>query len=543
MIASSCRNKVVARAGSAASAGAWRHVGNIVRPLLMAAVLSGAYLPNVTRAQELSKPAAPMAARVKALIPDLEAYIESAMKAYDLPGLAIGIVTGDRLVYARGFGVRSKAGGAPVDTRTAFQIGSLTKGFLATTMAIMVDRGKVHWDDRVVDLYPAFQLQDAWVTREFRIFDLMAQRSGLRPLVNDVVGLLGYAEPTMIRSLRDVEPVSSFRTTFAYTNVTHLLTGRIVASLAGTPDWNAVAQRELLDPLGMAETSFTAEAMKAAANRAEGHRWTPDGTSEVSVEPLFPYGLGAAGNINSTLEDMARWLRLQLANGSFEGRRIVSPDSLAYTRLPKVAVEDKVSYAMGWYVARTRNGSIVWHDGDTNSYGAFLGMLPDRDVGVIVLTNEGNRGLPAAIGMWALDRLLDNPAVDYIADTLKQAKSEFASFEKLFDKPANPRPFPALAPLAGSVASPVFGKGVLRPEGEALVLEFKGTGAELALAPWDGDVFTVSMLPRGRFAPMVANMGDRLRGFAQFESGKDGKLGALRLTFAADGQAYEFSRD
>jgi CubicO group peptidase (beta-lactamase class C family) len=542
MIASSCR-KVVARAGSAATAGAWRHARGIVRALLMAAVLSGAYLPSVTRAEELSKPPAPMEARVRALTPDLEAYIRSGMKAYDLPGLAIGIVTGDRLVYAKGFGVRSKAGGAPVDTRTAFQIGSLTKGFLATTMAIIVDRGKVHWDDRVVDLYPAFQLQDAWVTREFRIFDLMAQRSGLRPLVNDVVALLGYAEPAVIRSLLYVEPVSSFRTTFAYTNVTHLLTGRIVASLAGAPDWNAVAQRELLDPLGMAETSFTAEAMKAAANRAEGYRWTPDGTIEVPFEPLFPYAFSAAGNINSTLEDMARWVRLQLGNGSFEGRRIVSPDSLAYTRLTKVAVEDKVSYAMGWYVARTRNGSIVWHDGDTNSSGAFLGMLPDRDVGVIVLTNEGNRGLPVAIGMWALDRLLDNPAVDYIADTLKLAKSEFASFEKLFAKPANPRPFPSLAPLAGSFGSPVFGKAVLRQEGETLVLELKDTGAELALAPWDGDVFTFRMLPRGRFAPMVANMGDRLRGFAQFESGKDGKLGVLRLTFAADGQAYEFRLD
>jgi hypothetical protein len=192
---------------------------------------------------------------------------------------------------------------------------------------------------------------------------------------------------------------------------------------------------------------------------------------------------------------------------------------------------------------RTRNGSIIWHDGDTNGFGSFLGMLPDRDVGVIVLTNEGNRGLPVAIGMWALDRLLDNPAVDYIAETLKQATSAYASFEGLFAKPANPRPFPALAPLAGNVASPLFGKGALRVEGDTLVLELKETGAELELAPWDGDGFTVRALPRGRFAPMVANIGDLLRGFAQFESGKDGKLGALRLTFASDGQGYEFSRE
>ena len=100
---------------------------------------------------------------------------------FDVPGLAIGIVAGDKLVYSKGFGVRSKSGGVPVDRRTIFQIGSTTKAFLAATEAIMVDRGKLRWDDRVVDLDPDFQLKDPWVTREFRVFDLLAQRSGLPP--------------------------------------------------------------------------------------------------------------------------------------------------------------------------------------------------------------------------------------------------------------------------------------------------------------------------------------------------------------------------
>ena len=100
-------------------------------------------------------------------------------------------------------------------------------------MAIMVDRGKLHWDDRVVDLDPEFQLKDPWVTREFRVFDLLAQRSGLPPYANDVLGMFGFDEAAMIRSLRHVEPVSSFRSTFAYTNITHLLAGRIVAEAAG----------------------------------------------------------------------------------------------------------------------------------------------------------------------------------------------------------------------------------------------------------------------------------------------------------------------
>src|SRR3977135_2675687 len=491
---------------------------------------------NAARAQEPTKSAAPIEARISALIPDLEAYIRSGMKAYDVPGVAVGIVTGDRLVYAKGFGVRSKSGGALVDPRTVFQIGSLTKGFLAATMAIMVDRGKLNWDDRVVDLHPGFQLKDPWVTREFRAFDLVAQRSGLPPQVNHLLGLSGYPEPALIRSLRHVEPVSSFRTTFAYTNVTHLLAGRIVSDLAGAPDWSAVARRELLDPLRMTETSFTAEAIRAAANHAEGHRWTPDGAIEVPFEPLFPYGFGAAGNLNSTVEDLARWVRLQLGHGSFEGRRIVSAERLAHLRRPKVAVDDDTAYAMGWYLTRTPNGTIIWHYGATNGFGAFSGLLPERDVGVIVLSNAANMGLPDALGTWALDRLLDNHPVDYVADALKGAKDHFATLDKLFARPASPRPFPALAPPAAALASPAFGKAVLRPDGDALVLELKETGAELALTPWDGEVFTFRLLPRGRFAAVVASMGERPSGFAQFEVGQDGKLGGLRLT-ADDAQA------
>ena len=177
-------------------------------------------------------------------------------------------------------------------------------------MAITVDHGKVHWDDRVIDLDPDFQLKDAWVTREFRVFDLLAQRAGLPPYANDALGMFGLDEVTLIRSLRDVEPVSSFRSTFAYTNITHLLAGRILAKLEGLPDWNTLLQRDLLDPLGMKVSSYTAAAIKAAANHADGYRYTPDESVEVPFSQLFPYDYGGAGDINSTIEDMARWVRL-----------------------------------------------------------------------------------------------------------------------------------------------------------------------------------------------------------------------------------------
>jgi CubicO group peptidase (beta-lactamase class C family) len=187
--------------------------------------------------------------RAEALIPDLEAYIANGMKAFDLPGLAIGIVSGNKLVYAKGFGVRSKKNSLPVDTRTVFQIGSTTKAFLAATLAIAVDKGKLRWDDRIVDLDPEFQMKDPWVTREFRVFDLLAQRSGLPPYANDMLGIFGLDEAALIRSLRDVEPVSSFRSTFAYTNVTHLLAGRVVAKAMDAPNGDQVVHQELIEPL------------------------------------------------------------------------------------------------------------------------------------------------------------------------------------------------------------------------------------------------------------------------------------------------------
>jgi CubicO group peptidase (beta-lactamase class C family) len=541
MMMASCRSYRALPAGSPARPRAFHAMG-VLLSLLIAAVPAGVNGPDVARAAEPSESGPMLEARIGTLIPEIEAYAAGGMKAFDSPGLALGIVANDRLVHGKGFGVRSKTGGVPVDTRTVFQIGSTTKAFLATTLAIMVDRGKLRWDDRIVDLDPDFQLKDPWVTREFRAFDLLAQRSGLPPYVNDALGLLGLAEPALIRSLRDVEPASSFRSTFAYTNITHLLAGRVVAKAAGAADGDAVLRQELLEPLGMKDSSYTAAAIESAANHATGHRWTPQGSIEVPFTQLFPYDFGGAGDINSTIENMAHWIRLQLGNGAFEGRRIVSPESLAFTRTPKVALSDKVSYALGWVIQQTPEGNIVWHNGGTAAFGAYVGMVPDRNVGVIVLTNETNVGLPDAVGRWILDLILGNAKVDHVADALKAAEASFGAAARLFAKPASPRPFPPVAPLAGTFANSSVGKAALTPEGGALVMELEATGAKLQLEPWDGDVFTARLLPIGRFAAMVDNLGPLPNGFVQFQIDRNAMLNLLRLSFD-DGQAYEFHRE
>jgi CubicO group peptidase (beta-lactamase class C family) len=505
---------------------------------IVAAALSWV-APSGAQAQP-ANPSPSIEARIQALVPDLEGHIRNSMQAFGVPGLAIGIVARDRLVYAKGFGVRSKAGGAPVDTRTVFQIGSTTKAFLAATQGIMVDRGKFRWDDRVVDLYPDFQLKDPWVTREFRVFDLLAQRSGLPPYVNDALGFIGLDDAAMVRSLRYVEPVTSFRTTFAYTNITHVLAGMIVANAEGAPDWNAVLQKELLDPLGMKDSSYTAAAIAAAPNHAEGYRWTPTGMTELPFTQVFPYDYGGAGDLNSDVEDMAHWVRLQLGDGSFEGKRIVSTESMAAARTPKVAVSDKSFYALGWLVQQTPNGNIVWHNGGTSGFGSYVGLLLDKGVGIVILANTV--GFPDAIGAWAVDRILGNPQVDHAASLLKAATAKYDAAVKMFAKPEHPRPFPPLAPLAGRFANPGIGKVSVTVEGDALVLEITASGAKLKLEPWDGGVFTARLMPLGRFATVAEDLGPLPMGFVQPQIDKEGRLNVLRLSFD-DGQAYEFVRE
>ena len=235
--------------------------------------------------------------------------------------------------------------------------------------------------------------------------------------------------------------------------------------------------------------------------------------------------------------------RSQLAGGTTpDGKRILSVENLAYTHTPKVAISDKVSYALGWFIEQTPNGGIVRHSGGTRSFGSMVVLQLDRKLGVVVLTNQGNVGMPDAIGLWAIDRLLGNPVVDHAAKSLALAKTAYGDSVQQYARPASPLPSPPLAPLAGNFANPGFGKAVLRTDGDMATVELLGSGAKLRLDPWNGGVYTATLVPEGRFAAVAVNLGPLPSAFAQFQSDKDGKPTILRLTFAT-GQAYDFKRE
>jgi hypothetical protein len=205
-------------------------------------------------------------------------------------------------------------------------------------------------------------------------------------------------------------------------------------------------------------------------------------------------------------------------------------------------MSDKAFYALGWVVQQTPNGDIVWHNGGTLGFGAMVALQLDRNLGVVVLSNQSNVGMPDALGLWTLDRLLGNPMVDHEAITLARAKATYADGVKQFARPADPQPSPPLAQLAGNFANPAFGKATLRMDGSTAALEIAATGAKLRLDPWNGPVYTATLAPDERFATMAASLGPLPIAFTQFLNDKDGKPTTLRLTFS-DGQAYDFKRE
>jgi CubicO group peptidase (beta-lactamase class C family) len=523
----------ISRQGNPATPSA-RRVRRLAKAVLLAAVLIGAVLPGSLRAAEpcgygnFYKP--------------LNDYIEKSKKLFDVPGLAIAVVKDNIVPYACGFGVRTKRESKNdlVTADTVFQIGSTTKAFLATTMAIMVDKKKMGWHDKVTVHDPRFKLQDLEATEKFEMADLLAQRSGLPEYSGDMVLLLGASEKQTIASLFDVKPASKFPTTYSYTNIPQLEAGRIIAELDALSDWNAVLQKELLTPLQMKNTSFTDERIANAPNHAEGHIWwlaqNASRTATVPFTPKFPYRFGGAGDINSTAMDLANWLKLQMHDGRCDDKQIVSKESLDFTHVAEVRINDNQFYALGWIESSTPNGTIIWHKGTTYGFGSFVGWWLGTKTGIVILTNEADRGFPSALGLWALDWLITgkNPP-DYVQEAFDRAVDDYKNEVKHYTRPEHPQP-PPLDGFNGLYSNPSFGGASLGRDGEALIVNLE-IGAELKLEPFDGDLFTMRLQPTPDFAALAEDLQPFPLGFARVYV-KDGH-NHFELRFA-DGPPYDF---
>lgn len=410
--------------------------------------------------------------RIRDILPAFEVYVEKARVDWNVPSVAVAVVYNDEILWWKGMGE------SPPDQETVFAIGSTTKAFAAATLAMMVDGGGSGWDARVVDHFGEFAMKDPWVTREMRVRDLLAQHSGMAPQALSAMGTLGYSRERIRNAMRWVEPVTSFRSHYAYVNSPHIVAGQMVADWAGTAHWEDVLNSRLLQPLRMTNTTWDPAGLDNNPNRADGHATVNGKVKKIATGP-FPYSFGPAGALNSNLHDMAHWVRMQLGNGEFEGRRLVSKENLLVTRTPQTVIGENAFYCMGWLKLLMNGYNVTWHNGGTPGHTTFVGLQPEEGLGIIVLSNLGGTTMPDAVGLHFFDLVNGVDGPDYSAQSLARRESPVLKPILNLQVPQE---------MYGAYEHPALGRLEVTP---GPVLTFQETGVKASLEPVGPNLFRI----------------------------------------------------
>jgi CubicO group peptidase (beta-lactamase class C family) len=348
--------------------------------------------------------------KVKAAVIELTKLAKSSLDKTGVPGAAVAVVYKDQVIYAEGFGFRETGKTDPVNADTVFQLASVSKPLGSTVIAGLVSDRKVKWDDRIIDHDPGFRMHDPSVTAAVTIRDMYAHRSGLPDHAGDLLEDMGYDRTEVLKRLRFMPTKNNFRSHYAYTNF-GMTEGAVAAAKAAGTLWEDLAQERLYKRLGMTSTSSRLSDFLARPNRARGHvlldgKW-------VAKYQREPDAQSPAGGASSSVNDMARWLRLHLNHGTFEGAPVMSPEALAETYRPHMVSDPQTKkaeelygfYGLGWGVRSDELGRVVLsHSGAfEQGAGTVVELLPSEQLGVIVLTNGQPIGLAEALALSFVD--------------------------------------------------------------------------------------------------------------------------------------------
>ncbi len=431
-----------------------------------------------------------------------DGYVATAVRDWEVPGLAVAVVRNDSVVFMRGFGVRTLGKPDPVDEHTLFAIGSTTKAFTTTALAMLVDEGKVRWDDPVTKYLPGFQLADPSVTREFTVRDLVTHRSGL-----PTADLLWYASPNtageIIRRLRFLKPASSLRSRYAYNNNMYAVAGAVIAAASGMP-WEEFVRRRILLPLGMTSTLTGVGGLATRPNVATPHRPIDDTIRAIPYRNLD--NIAPAGAMNAGVADLAKWVRFQLDSARVGGRRLVDSTSYREMLAPQFVIPPEsfypaaqlarpnfIAYGLGWFLQDYRGRKLVMHTGSIDGMSALIGMLPEERLGVIVLANLDHAEVRHALMYHVFDLHLGGTSRDWSAELRKlygeaSDRQRTAVRKAESARVASTRPSLPLGAYAGTYTDSLYGDVDVRVEKGALVARF-GSGYVGDLEHWHHDVF------------------------------------------------------
>jgi len=441
---------------------------------------------------------------------DLSTYIAASMKAFSVPGLALAVVKDGKIVVTKGYGVKKLGDATAVDEHTMFGIGSNTKAFTTAALAMLMDAGKLSWDDPVYQRLPGFVMYDPYVSHEMTIRDLLTHRSGMGLGEGDLLfwPKTTYTRDEIIYKLRFMKPASSFRSKYAYDNLLYMTAGQIIPSVTGI-SWDEYIRQNIFVPLGMNNSNTTTKAFKAGDDYAFPHSRV-DGTLQVlALEDLD--NVGPAGSINSCAADMAKWVLLQLNRGKFADREgqlfreersremwtpqtILPADSVPPGPLANLKANFS-DYALGWVLRDYHGRKLVGHTGGVAGFVSRVMLVPEENLGVVVLTNAEETGAFDSILYHILDHYFKLPPADWIAafkslkDTQETDAAETMKKAEI-ERAANSKPSLPLQKYAGVYNDAWYGPITIRAEKAGLVISFDRTPGMIGdLQQWQYDTF------------------------------------------------------
>lgn len=468
----------------------------------------------------------------QAPLPDnFEEWIQEGMEQWKIPGLAIAIVKNDSIFYAGGFGVQRLGDETPVDEHTLFGIASVSKNMTAASLALLVDEGLLDWDDKVKDHLPWFELEDPWVTSEVRIRDLLIHRVGVgRMLGNRLQYMTGMDRSELIYRMRYHELEEPFRSNYVYSNVMYMIAGELVAA-AAEMSWDQFMAERLFEPLGMNRTNTSITQISDGENAAWPHQYIK---GEVETIPRRNWDNAApAGGINASVYDAAQWLRMQLDDpGVYDGSRIISRQAMREIHRPQISLPirnpygNQVSYGLGWRISEYEGQRILSHGGATDGMNTSAAMIPELNLGVIVVTNVFNTFREAVVNT-VFDAFLELPQRDWnelyhnsyqsqYADALERRnqieESRIEDTSKTLDRNA----------YIGGYYDNLYGRVEVTEGSDGLEMQFWNDPDLVAdLEHWHYDTFRA----------VWRNPAQREE-FLHFTLGQDGQISTLKFQFA-----------
>ena len=411
----------------------------------------------------------------------IDVFIEAQMKEWKVPGMSLAIVQGGKIVLSKGYGFRDVEKKLPVTTKSLFAIGSITKSFTVTVMGMLADEGKMEWDKPVREYLPRFRLYDPLASERMTLRDLVTHRSGL-PRHDALWYNSPLTRPELFERLRYLEPSKDFRERYQYNNLMFMSAGILAQELSGMR-WEDLVRERIFKPLGMASSNFSVVDSQKSDDFAQPYALAKEELKKVPFRNIDQ--VGPAGSINSSAEDMSRYLLLHMNRGRIEGRQLLSEANALQMQTPQMVIQGPLtfkelgytSYGMAFTIGAYQGHTMVQHGGAIDGFLALLTFLPQGNVGIVVLTNGSGTPFTNVMNFNVMDRLLGLEKVDwstrYRERQRKQQAAEEAAKQKGYTAPRpGTKPSHEIKEFAGDYEHPGYGILRIDIEGDALKLTY-----------------------------------------------------------------------